>query len=401
MTGASAKRTRRARPEGRASGPSRAPCRRSTTCRSRCDRGEVLAIVGESGSGKSVSAMTLMGLTRSPNADISGTATLADGTELIHAGDNELRRIRGKRISMIFQDPMSALTPVYRVGYQIAEQIRAHEKVSKAAARARAVDLLTQVGIPRAAERARAFPHQFSGGMRQRVMIAMALSCSPEILIADEPTTALDVTIQAQILGEIEDLRAETGVAVLLITHDLGVVAEVASRVVVMYAGRVVEQAELRDSVQGPDASLHLGSARFGAPDRPRTAEPAADDLRLAAVVAQPARRLPLHHPLPAPDADLRDRTGAARRRSGSRPSGPVPPRARRPSARCGWWTARSACPALAGRPPDDRDRSEIGLTEPGTATRRCSSSSTCGCGSPSAAVPSAVGRDSCGPSTT
>ncbi|MDP9117485.1 MAG: ABC transporter ATP-binding protein [Actinomycetota bacterium] len=216
------------------------------------ERGEVLAIVGESGSGKSVSAMTLMGLTRSPNADISGTATLADGTELIHAGDNDLRRIRGKRISMIFQDPMSALTPVYRVGYQIAEQIRAHEKVSKAAARARAVDLLTQVGIPRAAERAQAFPHQFSGGMRQRVMIAMALSCSPEILIADEPTTALDVTIQAQILAEIESLRAETGVAVLLITHDLGVVAEVASRVIVMYAGRVVEAAGLRELFKDP-----------------------------------------------------------------------------------------------------------------------------------------------------
>jgi peptide/nickel transport system ATP-binding protein len=215
-------------------------------------RGEVLSIVGESGSGKSVTAMTLMGLTRSANADISGQATLADGTELISAPRDKLRRIRGARISMIFQDPMSALTPVYRVGDQIAEQIRAHEKVSKAAARARAVDLLRRVGIPRAQERARAFPHEFSGGMRQRVMIAMALSCSPEILIADEPTTALDVTIQAQILAEIEQLRQETGVAVLLITHDLGVVAEVATRVVVMYAGRVVEQADLRELFKDP-----------------------------------------------------------------------------------------------------------------------------------------------------
>jgi oligopeptide/dipeptide ABC transporter ATP-binding protein len=216
------------------------------------NRGEVLSIVGESGSGKSVSAMTLMGLTRSNNADIAGTATMADGTELISASDSQLRRIRGKRISMIFQDPMSALTPVYRVGDQIAEQILAHEKVSKSAARDRAVELLGRVGIPRAKERARSFPHEFSGGMRQRVMIAMALSCSPEILIADEPTTALDVTIQAQILNEIEELRKETGVAVLLITHDLGVVAEVASRVMVMYAGRLVEQAELYTLFRDP-----------------------------------------------------------------------------------------------------------------------------------------------------
>ncbi len=215
-------------------------------------RGEVLSIVGESGSGKSVSAMTLMGLTRSPNATISGSATLADGTELIGASDATLQNIRGARIAMIFQDPMSALTAVYRVGDQIAEQILAHEKVSKSAAKARAVDLLKRVGIPRAQERARSYPHEFSGGMRQRVMIAMALSCSPEILIADEPTTALDVTIQAQILEEIEDLRAETGVGVLLITHDLGVVAEVADRVVVMYAGRVVEDAALRELFRDP-----------------------------------------------------------------------------------------------------------------------------------------------------
>ena len=215
-------------------------------------RGEVLSVVGESGSGKSVTAMTLMGLTRQANAQISGTARLTGGIDLVTASEKQMQSIRGDRISMIFQDPMSALTPVYRVGDQIVEQIRAHEKVSKAAAHARAVDLLTRVGIPRAAERSQAYPHQFSGGMRQRVMIAMALSCSPEVLIADEPTTALDVTIQAQILGEIEDLRAETGVGVLLITHDLGVVAEVADRVVVMYAGRVVEEAEVHELFQDP-----------------------------------------------------------------------------------------------------------------------------------------------------
>jgi oligopeptide/dipeptide ABC transporter ATP-binding protein len=215
-------------------------------------KGEILAIVGESGSGKSVTAMTLMGLTRSPNATISGRAVLADGTELIAASDKRLRRIRGSRISMIFQDPMSALTPVYRIGDQIVEQIRAHERVSKKAAQDRAVDLLRRVGIPRPKDRARSYPHEFSGGMRQRVMITMALSCSPEILIADEPTTALDVTIQAQILAEIQELRRETGVGVLLITHDLGVVAEVASRVIVMYAGRVREQAELRELFADP-----------------------------------------------------------------------------------------------------------------------------------------------------
>jgi oligopeptide/dipeptide ABC transporter ATP-binding protein len=236
-------------------------------------RGEVLSIVGESGSGKSVSAMTLMGLTRSRNATISGSAVLTDGTDLITAHDKQLQRIRGARIAMIFQDPMSALTAVYRVGDQIAEQIRAHEKVSKKAAGDRAVELLRRVGIPRAAERARSFPHEFSGGMRQRVMIAMALSCSPEILIADEPTTALDVTIQAQILQEIEDLRRETGVAVLLITHDLGVVAEVANRVVVMYAGEVVEEAELHELFRDP---LHpytwglLGSVPRVDLERPR-----------------------------------------------------------------------------------------------------------------------------------
>ncbi len=234
-------------------------------------RGELLGIVGESGSGKSVTAMTLMGLTRSPNATISGRAVL-DGRDLLSASGAELQRIRGNQVAMIFQDPMTALNPVQRVGNQIVEQIRAHEKVSPKAAMARAVDLLDRVGIPKASDRTRSFPHEFSGGMRQRVMIAMALSCSPEVLIADEPTTALDVTIQAQILAEIEDLRRETGVGVLLITHDLGVIADVADRVVVMYAGRVVEQASLRDTFYDP---LHpytwglLGSVPRVDRDRP------------------------------------------------------------------------------------------------------------------------------------
>jgi peptide/nickel transport system ATP-binding protein/oligopeptide transport system ATP-binding protein len=208
------------------------------------DQGEVVAIVGESGSGKSVTAMTLMGLTRSPNSRFEGSAKL-NGQELITASDAELQRIRGGQIAMVFQDPMSSLDPVYRIGDQIAEQIRAHDKkVSKGQAVDKVVELLSRVGIPRAAERVRSYPHEFSGGMRQRVMIAMALSCSPSLLIADEPTTALDVTIQAQILDLMRDLSQEFGSSVILITHDMGVVAGMADRVAVMYAGYVVEMAD-------------------------------------------------------------------------------------------------------------------------------------------------------------
>jgi peptide/nickel transport system ATP-binding protein/oligopeptide transport system ATP-binding protein len=207
--------------------------------------GEIVAIVGESGSGKSVTAMTLMGLTRGPNARFEGSAKL-EGRELVTASEAELRRIRGAEIAMIFQDPMSSLDPVYRIGHQIVEQIRAHDsKISKGQAFDEAIALMERVGIPHAAERARAYPHEFSGGMRQRVMIAMALSCSPKLLIADEPTTALDVTIQAQILAELRTLRSEMNAGVILVTHDLGVVADIADRVVVMYAGRVVEQGTL------------------------------------------------------------------------------------------------------------------------------------------------------------
>jgi peptide/nickel transport system ATP-binding protein len=216
------------------------------------NRGEVVAVVGESGSGKSVTGMTLMGLTRGPNARISGSAKL-DGQQLLTATNEELRKIRGNDIAMIFQDPMSSLNPVYRVGWQIVEQIRTHNpEVSKADAMARAVVLMERVGVPRAAERLRSYPHEFSGGMRQRVMIAMALSCSPKLLIADEPTTALDVTIQAQILDELRKLRAETNAGIILVTHDLAVVADIADRVVVMYSGRVVEQGTLDDLFYDP-----------------------------------------------------------------------------------------------------------------------------------------------------
>jgi peptide/nickel transport system ATP-binding protein len=206
--------------------------------------GEVLAVVGESGSGKSVTAMTLMGLTRSPNARFQGTARYK-GTELIAASEDELRRVRGAEIAMIFQDPMTSLNPVLRIGDQIVEQIQEHEGVPDQQARERTVELLERVGIPRARERVDNYPFEFSGGMRQRVMIALALSCNPSILIADEPTTALDVTIQAQILQGIRDLREETGAAVILVTHDLGVVADIADRIAVMYAGRIVEEGKL------------------------------------------------------------------------------------------------------------------------------------------------------------
>ena len=203
--------------------------------------GEVLAVVGESGCGKSVTAQTIMGLTRSPNAEFEGEIHYA-GHELVGASDDELRRLRGGEIAMIFQDPMTSLHPVYRLGWQIVEQIQAHQDLSKAAARERAVELLGRVGIPRPESRIDAYPHEFSGGMRQRAMIAMALSNDPRVLIADEPTTALDVTIQAQIIRLIDELVDELDSAAVVITHDLGVVAEIADRVVVMYAGMVVEQ---------------------------------------------------------------------------------------------------------------------------------------------------------------
>jgi oligopeptide/dipeptide ABC transporter ATP-binding protein len=214
--------------------------------------GEVLAIVGESGSGKSVTAQTIVGLTRSPNARIEGSVRLG-GDELIGAREDELRRVRGERIGMVFQDPMTSFNPVYRLGDQIVEAIRAHrDGVGKREARERAIAMLDSVGIPKASQRVDDYPHEFSGGMRQRAMIAMALSLEPEILIADEPTTALDVTVQAQILALLERLNRERGLATILITHDLGVVAEIADRVLVMYAGRVIEQGTLDEIFYDP-----------------------------------------------------------------------------------------------------------------------------------------------------
>jgi peptide/nickel transport system ATP-binding protein len=204
------------------------------------DRGQALGIVGESGSGKSVSSMTVMGLTRAGNAKISGSITF-DGKDLLNASAAEMRKVRGGEIAMIFQDPLSSLHPFYKIGHQLIEAHRSHNDVSKAQARDRAVEMLGLVGIPDPRRRIDGYPHEFSGGMRQRVMIAMALINEPKLLIADEPTTALDVTVQAQILELMIRLKAELDTAIVFITHDLGVVAEMADDIAVMYAGRIVE----------------------------------------------------------------------------------------------------------------------------------------------------------------
>jgi peptide/nickel transport system ATP-binding protein len=215
------------------------------------DEGRTLGLVGESGSGKSVASLTILGLTRYEGAAVSGRVSF-DGRELTSLGDDEIRAVRGNDIAMVFQDPLSSLHPFYTVGDQIAEAIRAHRDAGQAAAKQRAAELLAEVGIAEARQRVDYYPHEFSGGMRQRVMIAMALANEPRLLIADEPTTALDVTTQAQILELIGRLQVERGMAVILITHDLGVVAENADEVAVMYAGRIVERAGIRAIFEAP-----------------------------------------------------------------------------------------------------------------------------------------------------
>lgn len=213
--------------------------------------GELLGVVGESGSGKTVSLLAVMGLITDPNAIIAGSIQYR-GRELVGLKSRAMRELRGKEIAMIFQDPMTALTPVYTVGWQIAEQVLAHQRISKAAAWQRAIDLLAEVNIPKPEEAAHRYPHQLSGGMRQRVVIAMALSCNPALLVADEPTTALDVTVQAQILDLLHKLRRNHGSAIVFITHDMGVMAEIADRMLVMYAGRVVERGTKEELFRAP-----------------------------------------------------------------------------------------------------------------------------------------------------
>jgi peptide/nickel transport system ATP-binding protein len=222
------------------------------------ERGKTLGIVGESGSGKSVSSSAILGLHRGTNARVSGEIWL-DGVDLLKLSDEEMRKRRGQDVAMIFQDPLSSLHPYYRVGDQIAEAYRAHHNVSKRAARIRTIEMLARVGIPQPDRRVDDYPHQFSGGMRQRVMIAMALINDPTLLIADEPTTALDVTVQAQILDLLQDLQKEFHTALIMITHDLGVIAEIADDVLVMYAGRAVEHGTARELLTKPSMPYTWG----------------------------------------------------------------------------------------------------------------------------------------------
>ncbi len=223
------------------------------------DKGETLGVVGESGSGKSVTSLSAMRLIPQPPGRFAGGEIKFEGQDLLKKSEREMRKIRGNEISMIFQEPMTSLNPVYTVGDQIAEAIVLHQNKSRNQAMKLATEMLDLVGIPEPAKRVRNYPHQMSGGMRQRVMIAMALSCGPKLLIADEPTTALDVTIQAQILDLMRQLQREIGMSILFITHDLGVVAEIADRVVVMYAGRAVEEADVNDIYGNPQMPYTRG----------------------------------------------------------------------------------------------------------------------------------------------
>lgn len=223
------------------------------------DKGETLGIVGESGSGKSVGVLSLLKLIPTPPGKIVGGEVRFDGQDLVHLNDRDIRRIRGNRIGMIFQDPMTSLNPVLTIGHQISEALELHLGLDSAASRKRTIELLNLVGIPSAENRLDDYPHQFSGGMRQRVMIAMGLSCNPQILIADEPTTALDVTIQAQIVELVKQLRDEMEMAIIWISHDLGVVAGLADRVIVMYAGLIVEEAPVKELFANPRHPYTLG----------------------------------------------------------------------------------------------------------------------------------------------
>ncbi len=270
------------------------------------DEGDVLGIVGESGSGKSVTMLALMGLVAAPGRVRAKRLAFA-GRDLLHASDRERRAIVGKDVAMIFQEPTTSLNPCFTIGFQLTETLRLHLGMDRRAARKRAIELLEQVGIPAPEGRLRDFPHQMSGGMNQRVMIAMAIACNPRLLIADEPTTALDVTIQAQILDLLRELQAARGMSLVLVTHNMGVVADMARRVAVMYAGQVVEERVRRHAVRRAAASVHGGAPRGDARAQPRPRAPR-DDPRRRAGALRPAAGVPVRAAVCACDAALRRR---------------------------------------------------------------------------------------------
>jgi peptide/nickel transport system ATP-binding protein len=287
------------------------------------ESGKALGVVGESGSGKSVTALTAMGLTRFQQAEVTGEV-LFEGNNLLHATDDEMRSIRGNEIAMIFQDPLSSLHPFYKIGRQLVEAVRVHQPLTKAQAKERAIEFLGLVGIPDPRRRFDSYPHEFSGGMRQRVMIAMALINEPRLLIADEPTTALDVTVQAQILDLIARLQNELNTAVVLITHDLGVVAEVTDTIVVMYAGRVVEHADKYDIFAAPEHPYTWGLLQsIPRLDRAR-------DEPLVPISGRPPSLIALPVRAAAPPRGRPGPRGVAR---GSGAQGRVPPRRRHAQA--------------------------------------------------------------------
>ena len=286
------------------------------------EAGETLAIVGESGCGKSVTSLSILRLIQEPPGKMAGAIRFM-GRDLLKVSEGEMRKLRGNEISMIFQEPMTSLNPVLTIGRQIGETLRLHQGMNARQAEARAVDMLTLVGIPAPGRRVREYPHQLSGGMRQRVMIAMALACNPKLLIADEPTTALDVTIQAQILDLMRDLKTRLGSAIMLITHDLGVVAEMAQRVVVMYAGRKVEEAPVNEifaNPQHPYTRGLLGAVpKLGSSLSMTWADEAGGDPGAGAVVAEADRRLCVRGAVPECDGFVPgDRSGGGGKAAGA-----------------------------------------------------------------------------------
>ncbi len=346
--------------------------------------GEILGLVGESGSGKSVSMSTLLRLNPSPPAHITGGSVMFHGTDLLTLPERQMRRIRGREIAMVFQDPTMSFNPVRTIGHQLSEAMRVHDRgVSRASARSRALELLELVGVPSPAVRYGQYPHEYSGGMRQRAMIAMALANKPKLLIADEPTTALDVTVQAQILDTLREIQRETGLSIILITHDMGIIAEVADRVLVMYAGRIVETADVNPMFAAPLHPYTRGLLS-SLPSLEAPVEEPALDPRAAAEPQPAAGRLrvpPALHPVGRPgavqhrrsrslsrQATARTRTGPMRSRVTSSASWRQP---RPPSARVGL--------RCDGRYPCDEH--ETGRGQPRCRRTRCSRVAGCGRG--------------------